>query len=90
MGSIIVYLKKLNIKLDNLLNKQSKAIKGLFLLSWAMLFYSCSTVSSLAYEANQHLNEKSYKITLSSDVKGALDNGITLTFDCEIKTIKKI
>ena len=55
-----------------------------------MLFYSCFTVSSLAYEANQHLNEKSYKITLSSDVKDALDNGITLTFDCEIKTIKKI
>ena len=89
MGSIIVYLRKLNIKLYNQSNQQSQTNRGSDLVLWAMLFYFCIHTTSLAYNSNQHSSEKSYKITLSADVKEALDNGITLTFDCEIKTEKK-
>ena len=90
MGSIIVYLRKLNIRLYNQSNKQGQTNRGSALILWTMLFYFCIHTTSLAYNSNQHSSEKSYKITLSADVKEALDNGITLTFDCEIKTEKKI
>jgi len=56
-------------------------------LLWVFFFINAP---SFAYETGQISGVNSYKITLSSDVKDALDNGITLTFDCELKTEKKL
>lgn len=78
------------IKSNSLSKPKNTPHQGLFFLLRVILFCFFVNTSSHAYETGQRSYVGSYKINLSSDVKDALDNGITLTFDCELKTEKKI
>jgi len=77
----------LNIRSNKQSNQNSQTGLG-FTLLWSLILFI--STSSYAYETGQSIESASYKINLSSDVKEALDNGITLTFDCELKTEKKL
>ena len=57
---------------------------------WVILFHCFFNSPSHAYETGKIADAVSYKIKLSNDVKDALNNGITLTFDCELKTELKL
>jgi len=77
----------LKTKPNKFSNTTNRNNRGFALLLWMFFFISAP---SYTYETGQLPGINSYKINLSSDVKNALDNGITLTLDCELKTEKTL
>jgi len=84
-------LKNIANQLFNLsYNQLGQAKRGVAFLLCVVTFVFLIRTPSHALETNHFYDISIYKITLSSEVKEALDNGITLTFNCELKTEKKI
>ncbi len=93
MGSTIAYYEKLILKPNKRANQLSqyffRPIVSLCVLLCFLLFLFAPT-RSYAYETSHDTSNAKFSITLSQEVRDALENGIVLTFDCDLQTNKKI